>query len=281
MTLTIPERLVTAWGDQPDGRAWLDSLPAVVRELQERWSLTLAAPFGGDEGQCAWVAPATRSDGTRTVLKLGVPHMEAEHEIHGLRFWAGEPTVLLLEADEQYNALLLERCEPGTALREQPEPEQDIVIAGLLQRVWRVPAPPHPFRPLAAMTRSWADEALEEEASWPDPGLVCAGIQLFDELSRPAAGDVLLATDLHAGNVLRATREPWLVIDPKPFVGDPAYDATQHLFNCEARLHADPLGLIRRFAGLLGLDVERVRLWTFARAAVAWEDSLDLARALS
>ena len=27
---------------------------------------------------------------------------------------------------------------------------------------------------------------------------------------------------------------PWLVIDPKPFVGDPAYDATQHLFNCEA-----------------------------------------------
>jgi len=42
---------------------------------------------------------------------------------------------------------------------------------------------------------------------------------------------VLLATDLHAGNVLRAQREPWLVIDPKPFLGDPAYDATQHLFN--------------------------------------------------
>ena len=39
-------------------------------------------------------------------------------------------------------------------------------------------------------------------------------------------------TDLHAGNVVRAEREPWLVIDPKPFVGDPAYDATQHLLNC-------------------------------------------------
>src|SRR5215207_7784436 len=38
------------------------------------------------------------------------------------------------------------------------------------------------------------------------------------ELSRSAPTDVLLATDLHAGNVLRARREPWLVIDPKPFV---------------------------------------------------------------
>ncbi|HEX2090839.1 MAG TPA: aminoglycoside phosphotransferase family protein [Longimicrobiaceae bacterium] len=96
---------------------------------------------------------------------------------------------------------------------------------------------------------------------------------------------MLLATDLHAGNVLRAVREPWLVIDPKPFVGDPAYDATQHLFNCRARLRADPDGTIQRFAELLELDPERVRLWTFARAAAEprddWkDDSMELARVL-
>jgi streptomycin 6-kinase len=34
---------------------------------------------------------------------------------------------------------------------------------------------------------------------------------------------VVISTDLHAGNVLGAEREPWLAIDPKPFVGDPAY----------------------------------------------------------
>jgi len=51
---------------------------------------------------------------------------------------------------------------------------------------------------------------------------------LFDELPRTARmNDVLLATDLHAGNVLRSERKPWLVIDPKLFIGDPAYDATQ------------------------------------------------------
>ena len=78
---------------------------------------------------------------------------------------------------------------------------------------------------------------------------------------------MLLATDLHAGNVLRSEREPWLVIDPKPFVGDPAYDVTQHLFNCDVRLRSDPNGTIRRIADLLALDQERVRLWMFARAA--------------
>lgn len=98
---------------------------------------------------------------------------------------------------------------------------------------------------------------------------------------------MLLATDLHAGNVLRSEREPWLVIDPKPFLGDPAYDATQHLFNCDARLRSDPDGMIGRFADLLEVDCDRVRLWTFARAAAEprddWRngDSMALARALA
>jgi streptomycin 6-kinase len=107
-------------------------------------------------------------------------------------------------------------------------------------------------------------------------------VRLFEQLSRATPQDVLLATDLHAGNVLRSQREPWLVIDPKPFIGDPAYDATQHLFNCFETLRADPPGRIRRFADLLGVDGERVRLWMFARAAtVASEDWNALAMALS
>ena len=96
-----------------------------------------------------------------------------------------------------------------------------------------------------------------------------------------------MATDLHAGNVLRARREPWLVIDPKPFVGDPAYDATQHLRNCDLRLRSDPDGTIRQFADLLGVDRERIRLWMFARAAAEprdnWNDDarMTLARAIA
>lgn len=52
---------------------------------------------------------------------------------------------------------------------------------------------------------------------------------------------VLLCTDLHAGNVLAAEREPWLIIDPKPHVGDPTFDTLQHLLNCDERLRNDPV----------------------------------------
>jgi streptomycin 6-kinase len=284
--MIIPERLTTSCAVTSERRTWLEQLPNTIQELQDRWSLTLEAPFDGDEVSCAWVARATRKDGTRSVFKLGMPHMEGEHEIQGLRFWNGDPTVRLLEADDALNAMLLERCEPGTVLRQLPESEQDEVIAGLLRRLWRPPEEPHPFRPLSAMLIYWANETIADYARWPDTGLVQEGLHLFEELSRPSPNDVLLATDLHAGNILSAEREPWLVIDPKPFIGDRAYDATQHLFNCKERLRADPRGTTSRFAGLLGLDDERVRLWMFARLAAeprdAWDDDQTaLARKLS
>lgn len=263
--------------------AWLDRLPQALRTLERRWSFTLGAPF--EDATCAWVAPVTLANGSTAVLKLGMPHMEGEHEIQGLLFWNGDPTVRVIEADEGLNAILLERCEPGTNLRDGPEPEQDTIIAALLRRLWRTPSEPHPFRPLSAMTEFWSQETLAQSKHWPDAGLVREGLRLFQELPRTAPAEVLLATDLHAGNVLRAAREPWLVIDPKPFLGDPAYDATQHLRNCRGRMHANPHELIRRFADLLAVDRERVHLWMFARAAAEprtnWRDDDEIALARS
>ena len=138
------------------------------------------------------------------------------------------------------------------------------------------------------MTAHWSARRWPRPNGGPIAGLVRAGsASLRGVVAELRPSDVLLATDLHAGNVLRARREPWLVIDPKPFVGDPAYDATQHLLNCAARLRADPHGTIHRLADLLGLDHERVGQWTFARAAAEprdeWKDDwlIALARALA
>jgi streptomycin 6-kinase len=76
------------------------------------------------------------------------------------------------------------------------------------------------------------------------------------------------------------------VIDPKPFIGDRAYDATQHLLNSRERLASDPFGTMRRIADLLEVDYERVRLWTFARLAAEprqdWDDDFSsIARAIA
>jgi streptomycin 6-kinase len=267
---------------------WLRSLPSTIARVTTRWSLTVGSPFRAIDKGCAWVAPATDATGKVAVLKVSFPHFEGEHEIQGLRFWDGEPTVRLLAADDELHVMLLERCVPGTSLREIPEAEQDVVIAGLLRRMWRRPPASHPFRSLETMLAHWSAEAECGVAHADDPGLVREGIELLNSLPRAATQGALLATDLHAGNVLRSGRAPWLVIDPKPFLGDPAYDATQHLLNCKERLLARPDQTIKKFAELLEVSAERVGLWTFARAAVATvavdglqEDwSMQLARSL-
>jgi streptomycin 6-kinase len=284
MTLKIPSELAANCLKSLERMAWLERLPSTLREVQHKWSLKLDDPFDTDEASCSYVAPVLRADGTRAVLKLGMPHMEAEHEIKGLRFWGGNPAVRVYEADDDLGVMLLERCIPGWSLRTVQEPEQDVVISDLLNRLWREPPASASFRPLSALTAYWSAKTLERAEEWPDAGLVREGLRLFEELPRNAPREALLATDLHAGNVLRAEREPWLVIDPKPFVGDPAYDATQHLFNCQARLRADVDGTIRSFADRLRVDAERVQLWMFARAAAEPRDDLskpELARALA
>lgn len=272
MNIEIPQRLVESCVSVPERVAWLDQLPSLVIELGQRWSLSVREPF---EASCAWVAPAVRADGTDAVIKISMPHFEAEHEMQALRFWSGYPTVRLLEADADLGAMLLERCNPGTSLRCVSEREQDRIIAKLLRSLWRVPPTPNEFRPLSLMVDHWCSETRADSARWLDATLVEEGLRVFEELADSHDHRVLLATDLHSGNVLRAEREPWLVIDPKPFIGDPAYDATQHLLNCMARIHADPQRTVARFAELLDVDSERVRLWLFARIAAEPRDVWD------
>lgn len=85
------------------------------------------------------------------------------------------------------------------------------------------------------MCDTWADH-FEARANGTravvDAGPAREGVALFRALPASAERSVQLCTDLHAGNVLRAEREPWLVIDPKPHVGDPTFDALQHILNC-------------------------------------------------
>jgi len=266
--LLIPQILARA--ARLEGRDdWLVTLAPVIDQAAKEWSLTVGEPYQPG-GHTAWVAPARDRLGRPLALKVAWRHPEAAHEAAGLRAWDGNGAVQLHAAMDLPDTmvLLLERCEPGTPLSDVTEDEQDGVVAGLLHRLWIRPPPGHGFRPLAQMCQRWADQFEQEAAAGHvsmDRGLARAGITLFRELPASADREVLLCTDLHAGNVLAAQREPWLVIDPKPYVGDPAYDPVQHMLNFPGRLAADPAGLAHRMAGLLGLDPERVRLWLFAR----------------
>jgi streptomycin 6-kinase len=274
--LRVPSHLAAAC--RRDGRErWLEGLAAEVREGASRWSLTLGDPFEPG-GVTAWVAPAHSPEFGDVVVKVGWQHMEGRDEAAALRAWGGVGAIRLF-ADERLSettvALLLERCEPGTNLTGRPEDEQDVVLAGLLRRLWRAPEDGAGFRPLQSLCDYWADSFERKVADGRvqvERELARQGADLFRALPASATDIRLLCTDLHAQNVLAARREPWLVIDPKPFVGDPTYDALQHLINCEERLTADPEGLAARMAGLLGLDAERLVQWLFAFCVVQAAD---------
>jgi streptomycin 6-kinase len=273
--IEMPHNLVEA-AQHEQRHVWLATLPATIRALEKRWSLSLGAPFQPG-GQTAWVAPARSAAHADVVLKLAWLHPEAKHEADGLREWDGNGAVHLFaaEAFDDTIALLVERCVPGTPLAARPEREQDPVIAKLLRRLWRSPAPGHRFRPLQQMCDAWADAFEHKTATAPvrlDPGLERDGLTLFRTLPANAERNVLLCTDLHAGNVLAAARNPWLTIDPKPYIGDPTYDPLQHILNCGERLHADPRGLARRIADRVDVDAERLLLWLFARCVI---ESID------
>ena len=196
---------------------------------------------------------------------------EGEHEAAALRVWDGEGAVRLLDHDADRRILLLERCSPGTPLSLlEPDAALDVLI-GLLPRLWKSAGPP--FRPLADEAADWIDHLPGEWEAAGRPferGLLDAAIETLRELSGSQGEQVLVHQDLHADNVLAAEREPWLVIDPKPLLGEREFALAPIVRGRElGHSRRDVLRRLDRLTDELGLDPERSRRWTFAHT-IAW-----------
>jgi streptomycin 6-kinase len=265
------------WRSQPGGADWLARLPRLAAECAELWRLEVDAAYAGSH--VSLVAPATLSDGRLAVLKINFPDPESEQEPDALAHWDGRGVVRLLSFDRERSALLVERCEPGTALWEvADEDEANRIAAGVLRRLWRPPATEHPFRLLVEEAESWAQglPAVWEQLGRPFEGrLVDEAVAFARELGSSQGEPVVLHQDYHGGNVLRAEREPWLAIDPKPLVGEREFDAASLLRDRRDELVADPSPQRRvrrrldQLAGDLALDRERMRGWAIVHA-LAW-----------
>lgn len=253
----------------PAGRAWLESLPGLVEAAVARWSLRTGPPYPG--GHAALTLPAVRGDGTPVVLKLPFPDRESRHEGEALRRWAGHGAVRLLDQEPGLPALLLERCVPGTHLGRAGSEVALDVLTGLLPRLW-LPAG-EPFTDLADEAAGWRAN-LEPE--WERAGrpfarrLVDAATETMRDLAASQPERMLVHQDLHGDNVLRATREPWLVIDPKPLAGERAFALAPVIRSAElGHGRREVLHRLDRLTAELGVDRERARGWAFAQT-LAW-----------
>lgn len=266
------------WRSQPGGAAWLAALPRLVEAALDRWSLRLGAVFEAPQMIAFVAAVQVEATATPAVLKINMPHPESEHEAAALAHWEGRGAVQLLASEPREHALLLERCLPGTPLWEV---DDDVaatrIAAAALRRVWRPPPDVHAFASLESEARRWGDELLRayERLGRPfERSLLDTALAALRELAADQADLVVVHQDLHGGNVLRAEREPWLIIDPKPLVGERAFDVAS-LLRDRRNMLLRPGGaslMYRRFDILvdeLGLDRERMRLWGIAHA-LAW-----------
>ena len=218
-------RLIARFGE--DVTAWCDALPALVARLAARWGLTVVDVKPGNTGRTLICAG---DDGAKKVLKLTPDHAIAESEAAALRAWDGcSRVVQVLATALADGAILLEGIDPGTQLGEAGANVPWAEVGDLLTQIHAV-TPPSGFSPLedrVAFMYRLAERGLR--------GSVAEATLSLEALDRARLRELALATgggassivhgDLHPGNVLDGGPGRGAVaIDPRPSVGDPAFD---------------------------------------------------------
>jgi streptomycin 6-kinase len=250
-------------------RDWLGLVPELVQECVDRWELELGDPY--IQGAAGYTVRVAIPDGTPAVLKLIYPHREAAHEAAALAAWDGDGAVRLLESSADGSAMLIERCEPGTLLATADAETALTVLVGLLPRLWKRVV--EPFDSLADEVEHWLAEIPRdwERAGRPiERPLLDEVTQNLRALSGSQGELVLLHQDLHTDNVLAAEREPWLVIDPKPLLGEREFSVAPIVRDYVlGHSRRDALRRLDHLTSELGLDRERAIWWTIGQTT-AW-----------
>ncbi len=289
MTLGLPPDVVDTIRTifEERGDRWLAALPAVVDRQCRVWDLeVIGRPFAG--GTHSFVAPVRRGDGSVAVLKIAVPDEENAGEATGMYCYRGDGAARLYDFDPDSGALLLEWARPGTPLIAQPRiplegrPENAGKIqtaCALYRRLRRPPTDiPAGYRALplvADIVADWEQQLFTPEMTRYLPDTVTARARdLRAWLTVPEGPLLIVNRDTHLGNIVAAEREPWLLIDPKAFLGEAAFDAGFLIMKQVETAPAPALAhrILAATADGLDVDRERARAWAYLRAVeeIAW-----------
>jgi streptomycin 6-kinase len=247
------------------GKSWLSDLPGMMSELEQRWDMEIGEPFPA--GEFNFVAAATRGGDEPVVIKIAPPYTdnEAYTEAAYLRNRAGDACVRLLAADRPLRSMLLERALPGENVAERfAGRAMDMVQPGI--EVLRAIVAPEPTDQADVLSLDRWFEGLETAMESDFPRAYSQQALESYALLRTERPAGYLHGDFHPGNIVAATRSPFMVIDPKGLIGHIGYDISVYLNNLlyihpvKADLHA----AASRFARAFGLSETDVRRWAFA-----------------
>ena len=212
------------------------------------------------------------------MLKINIPNVENEQEHAALRHWGGRGAVRLLDHWPEHDALLIERCLPGEQLWSVEDDEAATrTFAGVVRRALKPAPAEHDFRLLSLEAERWGRELrLEYEAAGSpfDSRILDEAVEAMLTLGPDQGPQVVLHQDLHGGNILSAEREPWLIIDAKPLVGELDFDIGSFLRDRRWLLgQPGAQAIVQRrldiLADELPIDRRRARLWAIGHG-LAW-----------
>lgn len=258
------------------GEKWLNDLPEMIVELETSWSIEAGSHFRNLSFN--YVANASLANGKTAVLKIGLPLNDVE--IYGeaayLRTLDGKGTVKLLEFDRERQAVLLERVVPGANLKsvcKKNESEAVIITIRVLKCILQaVPDSPNDFIQLD----DWFDGLKRAKGTNFPQDYAELALEYYSSLSKEAKNIFLLHGDLHHDNILSATREPFLVIDPKGIIGHIGYEIGVFLNNhhdwldWDTRLEGRLDQAITEFAKAFDLEESVIRKWAFCQMVLSW-----------
>ncbi|HEY5320541.1 MAG TPA: aminoglycoside phosphotransferase family protein [Galbitalea sp.] len=263
--------------------AWGAEAPGIVGRMLTRWQLSPGDVFVG--GISASVLSVRTREGIPAVLKVGYPHVEARWEAVGLAAFPRDAAPAVLRQDPWTWAMLLEPIYPGTPLNQvELDPREGLRVGGALHaRLTASVVPdgiPTLVTAMADYARTARDRLPAQERQLDALGvreLVGVAVDELEELADTGASSTLLHGDFNPGNILLGADGRWQTIDPKPLVGDPAYDLWPLVSQLgrpyesahPATVLAEQLAIA---ADAAEVDPGRAARWAFARTGlnVSW-----------
>jgi streptomycin 6-kinase len=273
----LRRRLGRRFGSSVEG--WLDRLPPVLRDLADRWELTLDSVI--QRGTVSVVLRCRTSDGARVVLKVSPDRARITEEARALAGWSTPAVPAVLAVDPGAGAVLLEAIEPGAPLDESAEYPR-LSSLGLLVAALHHAGPAPSVRPLTDRITRLFDSGRANYERRPDlrslvpPEPYERGHRLAMRLAADPGPAVVLHGDLTPANVLDGGPGRGLVaIDPAPCLGDPGFDTVDLLL-----WRAPDLDTVttraERLAPYTGVPAHRALAWCAAFASMT---ALELAEA--
>jgi streptomycin 6-kinase len=278
-THSVPDELIvhvtTICGSK--GEKWLAGLPSQIDELSRQWSIEVGEPFAA--GEFNFVAPAIRAYGEGVVLKIAPPYDDGEclREAEFLRIRKGRGVVRLLDEDSEKRAILMERAIPGRNLAEifaGRECESLAPAIDVLHLI--VDRRPQDLVYVKTLDQ-WFDGLRRFEGTEFPVSYATKALDSYDRLIADGRADYYLHGDFHPANVVNATRETYLAIDPKGVIGHIGYDIAVFLNNFhwwqetkpDVRTRLDHA--VHQFSEAFDIDPLELREWAFAQMVLgAW-----------